>query len=131
SQDDCIPLQPASSRSAQTGTSWRQRTAGRSAVASSTIARTCPCRVGGTVLPLNRFQLRTSPCPRQPLAALRDPAGQLGCLPDPARHELLVEVVVLVDVELAHVLALGLAGREWAQRRTAEERDFHVLREAV
>ena len=41
---------------------------------------------------------------------LRDPAGQLRCLPDPTRHELLVELVVLVDVEVAHVLVLGLAG---------------------
>ena len=35
-------------------------------------------------------------------------AGQLRCLPYPARHELLVELVILVDVEVAHVILLGL-----------------------
>jgi hypothetical protein len=35
------------------------------------------------------------------LPALRDPAGQSGRLPDPTRHELLVELVVLVNVEVA------------------------------
>jgi hypothetical protein len=33
-------------------------------------------------------------------------AGQLRCLLDPARHELLVESVVLVDVEVARVRVL-------------------------
>ena len=46
---------------------------------------------------------------------LWDPAGQLRCLPNPARHELLVDLVVLVDVEVAHVLVLGLAGEERTQ----------------
>ena len=52
--------------------------------------------------------------------SLRDPAGQLRCLSNPTRHELLVELVVLVDVEVARVLVLGLAGGEWTQRRAAE-----------
>lgn len=38
-------------------------------------------------------------------------AGQLRCLPDPGRHELIVELVVLVDVEVARVWVLGLDGR--------------------
>src|SRR3546814_4932383 len=42
-----------------------------------------------------------------------------------------VKRVVLVDVEVTHFLLLGLAGRERAQRRPAEECHFHVLREAV
>jgi hypothetical protein len=47
---------------------------------------------------------------RGSLPALRDPAGQLRCLPNQTRHELLVELVVLVDVEVAYFLVLGLAG---------------------
>jgi hypothetical protein len=47
--------------------------------------------------------------------ALRDPAGQLRCLPNPTRHELLIELVVLVDIEVAHFLVLGLAGEERTQ----------------
>ena len=51
-----------------------------------------------------------------PARTLWDPAGKLRCLPDPTRDELLVELtVVLVDVEVAGVLRLGFAGREWAQ----------------
>jgi hypothetical protein len=44
------------------------------------------------------------------LGQTEDPAGQLRCLPNPTRHEFLVELVVLVDVEVARVLVLGLAG---------------------
>jgi hypothetical protein len=50
-----------------------------------------------------------------PSGRLRDPAGQGGCLPDPRPHLRLVELVVLVDVDVAHVLVLGLAGRERSQ----------------
>ena len=49
------------------------------------------------------------------MPALRDPAGQLRCLPSPARHELLVELVVLMDVKVAHFLVLGLAREERTQ----------------
>src|SRR5437899_8035100 len=63
--------------------------------------------------------------------ALRDPAGQLRCLPDPTRHELLVELVVLVDVEVANFLLLGLAGGDRTQRRAAEESHLDVLRHAM
>ena len=47
--------------------------------------------------------------------ALRHPAGQLRCLPNPPRHEHLVELVVLVNIEVAHFLVLGLAWRERTQ----------------
>ena len=46
---------------------------------------------------------------------LRDPAGQLRGLPNPTCHELLVEQAVLVDIEVAHVLVLGLPWRERTQ----------------
>src|SRR5882762_732501 len=49
-------------------------------------------------------------CLRGSLPALRNPAGQGGRLPDPRRQLRLVELVVLVDVEVAHFLVLGLAG---------------------
>ena len=39
--------------------------------------------------------------------------------------------VVLMDVEVARVLALGLAGRDRIERRAAEERHLDVLREAM
>ena len=47
--------------------------------------------------------------------ALRGPAWQLRCLSDPTRHELLVELVGLVDVEVAHLIVLGLAVRRRTQ----------------
>src|SRR5688572_24194069 len=56
---------------------------------------------------------------------------QLRCLPDPTRQELLVERLILVDVEVARALVLGLDGREWMQRRAAEERHLDVLRDAM
>ena len=37
----------------------------------------------------------------------------------PTRDELLVDLAVLVDVEVAHFLLLGLAGRKRPQRRAA------------
>src|ERR1700682_1448195 len=42
-----------------------------------------------------------------------------------------VELVVLMDVEAAHLFALGPAGRNTTQRRAAEESHLHVLREAM
>src|SRR3974390_1843034 len=62
---------------------------------------------------------------------LRDPARQLGRLPDPTRHELLVESVVLMDVEVAHLFGVGLAGRDREQRRAAEEGQLYVLRKTM
>ena len=49
----------------------------------------------------------------------------------PVRELRLVELVVLVDVEVAHVLLLGLAGRDRTQRRAAEERHLDVVGEAM
>src|SRR5205085_2945440 len=55
-----IPLQPPSSRIAQTGTSCRQSTSGESAHASRTISSRNALRSGGFALPWKRFQVRTS-----------------------------------------------------------------------
>src|SRR5262249_33983584 len=59
------------------------------------------------------------------------PTGQLRCLLNPTRDELLVEPVVLADVEVAHFFLLGFAGWEWPERRAAEEGHLHILREAM
>src|SRR5216117_3722608 len=48
-------------------------------------------------------------------------AGQLAGLLHPSGELSFVELVVLVDVEVARVLALGLAGGDGTQRRAAEE----------
>ena len=58
-------------------------------------------------------------------------AGQLAGLLHPSGELSFVERVVLVDVEVAHVLLLGFAGREGTQRRPAEEGHLHVLGEAM
>src|ERR1700694_2466078 len=62
---------------------------------------------------------------------LRNPAGQRGGLLHPRRHLRLVELVVLMDVEVAHFLVLGLAGGDRTERRAAEESHLDVLREAM
>src|ERR1700730_2026972 len=46
---------------------------------------------------------------------LRNPAGQRGGLLYPRRHLRLVELVVLMDVEVARFLVLGLAGGDRTQ----------------
>jgi hypothetical protein len=71
--------------------------------------------------------------PRTRLATSRSHAfaGRLAGLLHPVGELIFVELVVLVDVEVAHVLVPGLAGRERTQRRAAEERHFDVLREAM
>ena len=49
-------------------------------------------------------------------------AEQFRCLPNPTRHELFVELIALMDVEVAHVLLLGFAGgtgRSEAPRKKA------------
>src|SRR4030081_3848130 len=58
-------------------------------------------------------------------------AGQLAGLLHPSGELSFVELVVLMDVEVARVLALGLAGGNRAQRRAAEEGHFDVVREAM
>src|SRR5262245_16545133 len=75
--------------------------------------------------------MRRPTADEDPLPPLWYPAAQLRRLLNPTRHELLVELVVRVDVEVAHFLLLGLAGWEGPQRRAAEERHFDVLREAM
>src|SRR3984957_17164426 len=58
-------------------------------------------------------------------------AGQLVGLLHPSGELSFVELVVLVDVEVAHFLLLGLDGGNRRQRRAAEESDLDVLRDAV
>src|SRR5438874_13710130 len=58
-------------------------------------------------------------------------AGQLAGLLHPTGELSFVELVVLMDVEVARVLALGLAGGDRTQGRAAEECHLDVLREAM
>src|SRR5205823_5803540 len=58
-------------------------------------------------------------------------AGQLAGLLHPSGELSFVELVVLVDVEVAHFLLLGLPGGDRTQRRAAEESHLDVLREAM
>ena len=71
--------------------------------------------------------------PRRHLATRRSHsfAGQLAGLLHPSGELSFVELVVLVDVEVAHFLLLGLAGGDGTQRRAAEESHLDVLREAM
>src|SRR5438128_10762004 len=62
---------------------------------------------------------------------LRNPAGQRGGLLHPRRHLRLVELVALVDVDVARVLALAGTGRDRSQRRAAEEGHLDVARKGV
>src|SRR5262249_31411786 len=61
----------------------------------------------------------------------RPPARQLAGLLHPSGELSLVELFVLVDVEVADVLVLGLTRWDRTQRRAAEEGHFDVLREAM
>src|SRR6476646_8027400 len=56
---------------------------------------------------------------------------QFARLLHPIRELRLVKHFVLSDVEVAHFLLLGLAGRKRPQRLAAEECDLDVLREAM
>src|SRR6266436_905417 len=56
-------------------------------------------------------------------------AGQRGRLLHPVRHLRLVELVALVDVDVARVHALAGAGRDRSQRCAAEEGHLDVVRE--
>src|SRR6185295_5157509 len=71
--------------------------------------------------------------PRTHLATIRSHAfaGQSARLLHPGGELRFVELVVLVDVEVARVLGLGRAGRDGSQRRAAEESHLDVLREDV
>src|SRR5262245_4101763 len=74
-----------------------------------------------------RDRSRASPHTRPSHAFARQLAGLL----HPIGKLTFVELVVLVDVKVAYVLVLGLAGRHRTQRCAAEESHFNVLREAV
>src|SRR5262245_41589810 len=65
-----------------------------------------------------------APC-SHPLA--RQPAGLL----HPGGELRFIDLVVLVDIEVTHVLLLRLSGREGPQRRAAHESHLDVLREAM
>src|SRR5947207_13272363 len=58
-------------------------------------------------------------------------AGQKARLLHPSGELRFVELVVLVDIEVAPLFALGLAGRDRTQRRAAEESHLDVVREAM
>src|SRR5438270_510288 len=58
-------------------------------------------------------------------------AGRLAGLIHAGRERSFVELVALVDGEIAHFCLLGLARRERTQRRAAEESHFGVLRKAM
>src|SRR5947208_1538321 len=58
-------------------------------------------------------------------------AGQLAGLLHPSGELSFVELVVLMDVEVARVLALGFARGDRTQRCAAEESHLDVLREAM
>src|SRR5882757_482462 len=58
-------------------------------------------------------------------------AGQLAGLLHPVCHLRLVELVVLMDVEVAPFLALAGARRDGSQRRAAEETHFDVVLEGM
>ena len=58
-------------------------------------------------------------------------AGQLAGLLHPSGDLSFVELVVLVDVKIAHFFLLGLAGRDRTQRRAPKESHFDVLRKAM
>src|SRR3979409_155614 len=58
-------------------------------------------------------------------------AGQAARLLHPGGELSFVELVVLMDVEVAHFFLLGLAGRDRTQRRAAEKSHFDVVREAM
>jgi len=58
-------------------------------------------------------------------------AGQLAGLLHPSGELSFVELLVPVDVEVAHFLLLALAGGEWTQRRAVEESHLDLLRDAM
>src|SRR5262245_19164260 len=57
--------------------------------------------------------------------------GHLAGLLHPIGELRFVELIVLVDIEVAHFLLFGLAWRERTQRCAAEETHFDVLVEAM
>src|SRR5439155_6111088 len=71
--------------------------------------------------------------PRTHIATSRSHSfpGQLAGLVHPSGELSFVELVVLMDVEVARVLALGRSRRDRTQRRAAEESHLDVVREAM
>ena len=63
--------------------------------------------------------------------ASSSPSPAAGSLPYPRRELGFVDVGTLVKIQVADVFLLGLAGRQGAQQRAAEERHLHVPGEAV
>src|SRR5690606_14631318 len=68
---------------------------------------------------------------RAPASPLHPLARQAAGLLHPVEELRLVEGPVLVDVEVAHLGVLGLAGRHRLQGPAAEEGHLHVAGEAV
>src|SRR4051794_21135279 len=66
-----------------------------------------------------------------PIARSHAFAGQKDRLLHPSRELSFVERIVLMDIEVASVLALGLARGDRAQRCAAEESHLDVLRKAM
>src|SRR5262245_20966208 len=58
-------------------------------------------------------------------------SGQSARLLHPSGELRFVNLIVLVNIEVAHFLLLGLARRDRTERRAEEERHLHILREAM
>ena len=74
----------------------------------------------------SKYRLQTAPS----FPALRNPAGEGGRLLYPDCQLRLVQHP-FANVNVASVLDLAGAGREWSQRRATEERHLHVVGEHV
>src|SRR5262245_60950532 len=57
--------------------------------------------------------------------------GQLAGLLHPIDELRLAQLIVLVDIEIAHILLLGAAGGKRIERRPVEEGDLEISRHAV
>src|ERR1700751_2192664 len=97
----CIPLHSRRWRSAQTGTSWRHTTSGRSRVTSSIIWRRNARRSGGEALPWKRFHVRPSTATRVAYEPVRVLLADPPAFTPPYDHELAAALARDgVDVEL-------------------------------
>jgi hypothetical protein len=70
-----------------------------------------PAVAAPVVVPSGSARFRAT----RPAELVLAPPGQLARLLDPTGELLLVEGVVLVDVEVAHVIRLRFSGRQWLQ----------------
>jgi hypothetical protein len=73
------------------------------------------------VVPVRGSCLPATGTSRAVPAALHVLAGQVACLFDPGDEPVLVEVVVLVDVKVTHLVVLGRLGGDGIKRAPAEE----------